>query len=55
MNAFATQFPRADSGGPVKRADFMMAEMVQGIEMIRDFEKRFQVPAAKPAGVAKKK
>jgi hypothetical protein len=42
MNAFARQFPHPRAGGPVKRADFMVAEMVQGIELIRDIEKRFQ-------------
>ena len=42
MNAFARIFPHSRAGGPVKRADFMANEMIQGIDMIRDFEKRFQ-------------
>ncbi len=42
MNAFARTFPHTRAGGPVKRADFMATEMIQGIDMIRDFEKRFQ-------------
>ncbi len=41
MNAFARMFPRPSVGGPVKRADFMMTEMAQGIEMIRANERRF--------------
>jgi hypothetical protein len=43
MNAFARAFPHADAGGPIKRADFMVAEMLQGIEVIRDAEKRYAV------------
>jgi hypothetical protein len=34
--------PHPKAGGPVKRADFMISEMLQGIDMIRDIEKRFQ-------------
>ncbi|MGE5504218.1 MAG: hypothetical protein ACM31L_07315 [Actinomycetota bacterium] len=41
MNSFARMFPRANVGGPIKRADFMTAEMIQGIELIRDVEKRY--------------
>lgn len=41
MNAFARTFPHARAGGPVKRADFMATEMIQGIDVIRDIEKRF--------------
>ncbi|MDA8230856.1 MAG: hypothetical protein M0006_05910 [Magnetospirillum sp.] len=41
MNSFARTFPRPNVGGPIKRADFMMAEMLQGIELIRDSEKKF--------------
>jgi hypothetical protein len=41
MNAFARMFPRTNTGGPIKRADFMTAEMIQGIELIRDVEKRY--------------
>jgi hypothetical protein len=43
MNAFARNFPRPNSGGPVKRADFMTAEMAQGIEQIKEMEKRYQL------------
>lgn len=43
MNAFAHAFPHARAGGPIKRADFMMTEMIQGIEIIRDAEKRYAV------------
>ncbi len=42
MNAFARLFPHPRAGGPVKRADFMATEMIQGIDVIRDIEKRFQ-------------
>jgi hypothetical protein len=42
MSAFARMFPRPNSGGPIKRADFMMTEMIQGIDLIRDVEKKFQ-------------
>lgn len=42
MNAFARMFPTPNSGGPVKRADFMASEMIQGIELIRNSDKRFQ-------------
>ncbi len=41
MNAFARAFPHARAGGPIKRADFMVGEMMQGLEVIRDAEKRY--------------
>lgn len=41
MNAFAHAFPHDNASGPVKCADFMMADMFQGIEIIRDVEKRY--------------
>ncbi len=41
MNTFARNFPHPNSGGPVKRADFIMTEMVQGIELIRNTEKQY--------------
>jgi hypothetical protein len=41
MNSFARTFPRPSVGGPVKRADFMISEILQGIELIRDTEKRY--------------
>ncbi|MBX9635187.1 MAG: hypothetical protein K2X44_09420 [Magnetospirillum sp.] len=43
MNSFAKMFPRPNSGGPVKRADFMASEMIQGIELIRNTEKQYSV------------
>jgi len=43
MNSFARNFPRPVSGGPVKRADFMASEMIQGIELIRNTEKQYAV------------
>jgi hypothetical protein len=42
MNAFARNFPHPSAGGPVKRADFMITEMSQGIDLIRSIERRFQ-------------
>jgi len=42
MSAFARMFPHSHAGGPVKRADFISTELVQGIDAIRDAEKRFQ-------------
>jgi hypothetical protein len=42
MNAFARNFPHPNAGGPVKRADFLVTEMTQGIDLIRSIEKRFQ-------------
>jgi hypothetical protein len=35
MNDFARQFPNPNAGGPVKRGDFLMGDMMQGIESIR--------------------
>jgi hypothetical protein len=43
MNSFARTFPTKNSGGPVKRADFMMSEMIQGIELIREMEKKYSL------------
>ncbi len=43
MNSFARVFPRPGVGGPVKRADFLVSEILQGIELIRDTEKRYAV------------
>jgi len=42
MNGFARMFPHPNAGGPVKRADFMVTEMTQGIDLIRSIERRFQ-------------
>jgi hypothetical protein len=44
MNGFARNFPHPNAGGPVKRADFMVSEMTQGIDLIRSIERRFQAP-----------
>ena len=43
MNSYAKSFPNPKAGGPVKRADFMSSEMIQGIELIRDMEKKYTV------------
>lgn len=38
MNAWSRQFPNPDGGGPVRRAEFVLQEMRQGIERIRAIE-----------------
>ncbi len=38
MNAWARLFPEKDSGSPVKRAEFIMSEMKQGIDKIQNIE-----------------
>ncbi len=38
MNAWHKLFPRKDAGGPVKRSDFIMSEMRQGIDKIQKIE-----------------
>ncbi|MCW9033142.1 MAG: hypothetical protein OQK35_01905 [Alphaproteobacteria bacterium] len=38
MDAFQKLFPKADSGGPVKRSEFIMSEMKQGLENIQKIE-----------------
>ncbi len=38
MDAWAKLFPRKDAGGPVKRAEFIMSEMRQGIDKIQKIE-----------------
>lgn len=40
MAAWAEAFPRRQSGGPVRRADFIMSEMKAGMRRIREFEKK---------------
>ena len=35
MNAFACAFPQTSVGGPIKRADFLANEFMQGLELIR--------------------
>jgi hypothetical protein len=41
MNSFGRMFPKPNAGGPIKRADFLTAEMIQGIDQIKDVEKRY--------------
>ncbi|MGB1026871.1 MAG: hypothetical protein ACPGYL_09975, partial [Rhodospirillaceae bacterium] len=38
MNAWARIFPKPNSGGPVKRAEFIMVEMRQGIDNMKRIE-----------------
>ncbi len=38
MDAWARLFPKKDSGGPVKRAEFIMSEMKQGIDKMQTIE-----------------
>ena len=38
MNAFATKFPSPTVGGPIKRGEFIMSEMKQGIDKIREIQ-----------------
>ncbi len=38
MEAWKRLFPTADSGGPVKRAEFIMSELKQGMERIQSIE-----------------
>ncbi len=38
MDAWARLFPRADVGGPVRRAEFIMSEIKQGIENVQSIE-----------------
>ena len=40
MNIFARQFPHPEAGGPVKRADFIQNEMMKGLDLMRDAERR---------------
>ncbi len=40
MNIFARQFPHDNAGGPVKRADFIQNEMMKGLDLMRDAERR---------------
>lgn len=39
MNAFASMFPHSRAGGPVRRSDFLVGEMIQGIDAIHQIEK----------------
>ncbi len=38
MDAWARLFPKKDAGGPIKRAEFIMSEMKQGIDKIQKIE-----------------
>ena len=38
MDAWSNLFPDKDSGGPVKRSEFIMSEMKQGIDKIQKIE-----------------
>ncbi len=38
MNAFAVRFPSPAVGGPIKRGEFIMSEMKQGIEKVREIQ-----------------
>ncbi|MEK9672266.1 MAG: hypothetical protein VW268_07150 [Rhodospirillaceae bacterium] len=38
MNAFAAKFPSPTVGGPIKRGEFIMSEMKQGIDKIREIQ-----------------
>jgi hypothetical protein len=38
MNAWIRLFPKPTSGGPVKRAEFIMSEMRQGLDNIRKID-----------------
>ncbi len=38
MNAFAALFPAPTVGGPIKRGEFIMSEMKQGIEKVREIQ-----------------
>jgi hypothetical protein len=40
MNTFARLFPHPNAGGPVKRADFIQNEMMKGIDIMREAERR---------------
>ena len=38
MNAFAVLFPSPTVGGPIKRGEFIMSEMKQGIDKLREIQ-----------------
>lgn len=38
LNAWAISFPHADAGGPARRAEFLVSEMKQGIDKLREIE-----------------
>lgn len=39
MDAWAHQFPNRDTGGSTKRSEFIMAEMKQGIDKLKEIQK----------------
>jgi hypothetical protein len=49
MNLFGRIFPHENAGGPVKRGDFMINEMIKGIDKIREYEKHAQT--SPPPGI----
>jgi len=38
MDAWSVQFPNRDTGGPTKRSEFIMAEMKEGIETLKQIQ-----------------
>jgi len=40
MNAWVRHFPKSNAGGPVRRGEFIMSEMRQGIETMRKLEQQ---------------
>ncbi|SDH07080.1 hypothetical protein [Roseospirillum parvum] len=46
MDTYRRMFPTKDAGGPVRRAEFLMSEMRQGIEKIKAMEDRGPMLAA---------
>ncbi len=45
MNTWDRLFPSEESGGPVRRAEFIMSDMKQGIEIIQEIEEAASKPA----------
>lgn len=44
MNAWARLFPRKDSGGPVRRSEFILSDMKQGMDKIQKIEDQTPFP-----------
>lgn len=38
LNAWATNFPHPEAGGPARRSEFLVSEMKQGIDVLRQIE-----------------
>ena len=53
MGGWHALFPRDNVGGPVKRSEFIMLEMRQGIEDVRKILKRAQESKPTPRGRSK--